>query len=178
METNMHGTTIIAVRRGGQTAVAGDGQVTLDDTVMKAKANKIRKLYDDKVLAGFSGATADAFTLFEMFEEKLEQYKGNMKRSAVEMAKTWRSDRVLRRLDALMIVADKDNLFLISGNGDVLAPDDDAIAIGSGGPYALAAARSLLKHSDLSAAQIAREAVETAAEICIYTNTNITVEEM
>ena len=174
----IRGTTIVAVRKGNKVAVAGDGQVTTGSTIMKHKARKVRRLYKESVLAGFAGATADAFTLFERFEEKLEQYNGNLTRSAVELAKDWRTDKALRRLEALMIVADSENSFIISGNGDVIEPDDGIAAIGSGGSYALAAARVLLKYSDLEASKIAEEALHTAAEICIYTNDNIVLEEL
>lgn len=174
----MRGTTIIGVRRDGKVALAGDGQVTTGATVMKHKAKKVRRLYKEMVLAGFAGATADAFTLFERFEGKLEQYSGNLTRAAVELAKDWRTDKVLRRLEALMIVADETKTFIISGNGDVIEPDDGIAAIGSGGAYALAAARVLVKYSDLDAGKIAEEALQTAAEICIYTNNNIVIEEL
>lgn len=174
----IRGTTIIAVRKDGKIAVGGDGQVTTGSTIMKHKARKVRRLYKDSVLAGFAGATADAFTLFERFEAKLEQYNGNLTRSAVELAKDWRTDKVLRRLEALMIVADKSASFIISGNGDVIEPDDGIAAIGSGGPFALAAARALVKYSKLEAVEIVEEALKTAADICIYTNDNIVVEEI
>lgn len=174
----MHGTTIIGLRKDGKTAIGGDGQVTLGNTVMKASAQKIRTLYSGNVIAGFAGATADAFTLFEKFEGKLKEYKGNLKRAAVELAKDWRSDRILRRLEAMIIVADKTSLLIISGTGDVLEPDDDVIAIGSGGSYALAAARALVKHSSLSAKDIVRESLQIASEICIYTNNQIMIEEL
>lgn len=174
----MHGTTIVAVRKGGSVCLGGDGQVTMNTTVVKHRARKIRRLYQDQVLAGFAGATADAFTLFERFERKLEQYNGNMTRSAVEMAKDWRSDKLLRRLEALLVVADREHLFIISGNGDVIEPDDDVTAIGSGGPYALAAARALARHTDMTARDIVETALGLAAEICIYTNVHITVDEI
>jgi ATP-dependent HslUV protease subunit HslV len=174
-----HATTIVAVRREGKTAVAGDGQVTFgQNTVMKHNAKKVRRLYHGKVLAGFAGSVADAFTLFTKFEQRLEEYNGNMMRAAVELAKDWRMDRVLRRLEALLIVADADNMLIISGNGEVIEPDDCVTAIGSGGPYALAAARALMAHSTLPAADIAREALSIAADICVYTNNHITVEEL
>ncbi len=173
-----HATTIIAVRHKGKVAMAGDGQVTLGQTVMKHGAKKIRRLYKDRVLAGFAGTTADALTLFDSFEAKLEQFNGNLMRAAVELAKDWRTDRRLRRLEALLIAVDTEHCLLISGNGDVVEPDDGVIAIGSGGPYALAAARALLKHSDLEAREIAYEAMKIAASICIYTNDSITVEEL
>jgi ATP-dependent HslUV protease subunit HslV len=172
----IYATTILGIRHNGQVALAGDGQVTLGQTVMKHSAKKIRRLYNGKILGGFAGAAADAFTLFERFEEKLERYSGNLPKAAVELAKDWRSDRYLRRLEALLAVLDKDNTFIISGTGDIIEPDDHIAAIGSGGSFALAAARSLVKHSDLSAEQIAREALTIASEICIYTNSNINVE--
>jgi ATP-dependent HslUV protease, peptidase subunit HslV len=179
LKTNMmHGTTILAIRHGGKVVVVGDGQVSLGQTVMKHGARKVRKLYHDKVIAGFAGATADAFTLFEKFEAKLEQYNGNLKRSAVELAKDWRTDRVLRRLEALLIVADVSDLLVISGAGDVIEPDDSVIAIGSGGNYALAAARVLVKHTQLDARVIAEEAMLVAAGICVYTNEQLTFEEL
>ncbi len=171
------GTTICSVRRNGTVALAGDGQVTMGDTVMKGNAKKVRKLYDDKVLAGFAGGTADAFTLFERFEAKLQQY-GNLTRAAIELAKDWRSDRMLRRLEALLCVADKEKSFVISGNGDVIEPEDDLMAIGSGGSYAKAAALALLRNSDMEAAAIAENALNIAAEICVYTNNNLVVETL
>ncbi|MDD5455160.1 MAG: ATP-dependent protease subunit HslV [Candidatus Ratteibacteria bacterium] len=174
----MHATTIIIVRHKGKVAIAGDGQVTLQHTILKHKAKKIRKMYDSKVLAGFSGSTADAFTLFERFEAKLEAFSGNLQRAALEVAKDWRTDRVLRRLEALLVVADKEKSFLLSGNGDVMEPDDGIIAIGSGGPYALTAARVLIKHSGLNAKEIAREALLAASDVCIYTNKEIEVMEL
>ena len=173
-----HGTTILALRHGGKVVVVGDGQVSLGQTVMKHSARKVRKLHHDRVIAGFAGATADAFTLFEKFEAKLEQYNGNLKRAAVELAKDWRTDRVLRRLEALLIVADTDDLLVISGSGDVVEPDDGVIAIGSGGNFALAAALVLIKHSQLDAHAIAEEAMRTAAGICVYTNDQLTFEEL
>ena len=172
------GTTILAVRHKGKVVVAGDGQVTLDMTVMKHGARKVRRLYHNQVIVGFAGATADAFTLFDRFDQKLEQYNGNLVRAAVELTKDWRTDRVLRHLEALMIAVSRDSFLIISGNGDVIESDDEVMAIGSGGPYALAAARALVKHSELPAAQIAWEAVKIAADICIYTNDNITIEEL
>lgn len=175
---NFHATTIIAVRHGGRVALGGDGQVTLGDTVVKGTAQKVRKLRDGRILAGFAGSVADAFTLFEKFEEKLERYPGNLPRAAVELAKEWRTDRYLRRLEALLAVADKDHLFMISGDGNVIEPDDEVVAIGSGGSFALAAARALKRHADLSAAEIVREALEIAGDICIYTNRNITILEL
>ena len=177
-EESMRGTTIICIRHKGKVAIAGDGQVTLGDTVLKKKANKIRILYKGKVLAGFSGATSDAFALFSRFETKLEEYHGNLPRAAIELAKDWRLDRSLRRLEALLIVADKDNSFLISGTGDIVEPDDGIIAIGSGGAFALAAARALLKHTQLSAKDLVQEALKVSSEICIYTNDKISVEEL
>ena len=172
------GTTIICVRHKGKLAIAGDGQVTLGDTVLKQKASKIRTLYKGKVLAGFSGATSDAFALFSRFEAKLEEYRGNLPRAAIELAKDWRLDRSLRRLEALLIVADEKHSFLISGTGDVVEPDDGIITIGSGGSYALAAARSLIRHTELSAKELAKVAMKFSAEICIYTNANITIKEL
>jgi len=171
-------TTIICVRHKGRVAIAGDGQVTLDKTVLKGTAKKIRRLYNGQVLAGFAGATSDAFALFSRFEAKLEEHRGNMSRSAIELAKDWRLDKAFRRLEALLIVADKENSFLISGTGDVIEPDDGIVAIGSGGPFALAAARALLRHTDQSARDIALQAMSIASEICIYTNNQITVEEL
>ena len=175
---DMRGTTIIGVVKDGKIAIGGDGQVTLGHTVMKATAKKIRKLFDGKVIAGFAGATADAFTLFEKFEEKLKKHKGNLVKSAVDLAKDWRSDKILRRLEAMIIVADKTSLLLISGTGDVLEPDDGLLAIGSGGNYALSAARALVKFSNLSAKEIVEESLKIAADICIYTNKNLVIEEM
>ncbi|MBN1253684.1 MAG: ATP-dependent protease subunit HslV [Deltaproteobacteria bacterium] len=174
----LKGTTILSVRHKGKIVIAGDGQVTLDTTVMKHRARKVRKLYNDTVLAGFAGATADAFTLFERFEGKLEQYNGNILRAAVELAKDWRTDKLLRRLEALLVVADKDHSLIISGNGDVVEPDDGIVAIGSGGPYAQAAARALVAHSKLDAKAIAHESMRITAEICIYTNDQIVIEEL
>jgi ATP-dependent HslUV protease subunit HslV len=174
----MHGTTILALRRDGNVVVVGDGQVSLGQTVMKHGARKVRRLHNGKVLAGFAGATADAFTLFEKFEAKLDQFNGNLKRAAVELAKDWRTDRILRRLEALLVVADAEDLLVISGSGDVVEPDDGVIAIGSGGNYALAAARVLLKHTQLDARAIAEESMKVAAEICVYTNTQLTFEEL
>ncbi|MBP2635801.1 MAG: clpQ [Firmicutes bacterium] len=174
-----HATTIVAVRHQGKTAIAGDGQVTFgQNTIMKHNAKKVRRLYHGKVLAGFAGSVADAFTLFAKFEGKLEEFNGNMMRAAVELAKEWRLDRVLRRLEALLIVIDDNHLLIISGNGEVIEPDDGVTAIGSGGPYALAAARALVQHSPLGAADIARSALEIASGICVYTNDHITVEEL
>ena len=170
-------TTILAVRRNGSVALGGDGQVTVGETVMKSKATKVRAIGDGKLLAGFAGSAADALTLFEKFEEKLQRYPGNVPRAAVELAKEWRSDRVLRRLEALLIVASPQHGFVISGNGELIEPDDGILAIGSGGSYALAAARALATNTDLSAADIVRKSLEIAGEICVYTNTNITVLE-
>ena len=173
-----HGTTILCVRHKGKVALAGDGQITIGETVVKHGARKIRRLYNDRILAGFAGSAADAMALFAKFESKLEEFRGNLKRAAVELAKEWRTDRVLRRLEALLIVADLQNSYLISGSGDLIEPDDGILSAGSGGPYALAAARSLLKYSELSAKEIATEAMRIAADICIYTNDNISVEEL
>ncbi len=173
-----HATTVISVRRGDKVALGGDGQVTLGQTVMKHNARKVRRMYNDKVLAGFAGATADAFTLFEKFEAKLESYHGNLMRAAVELAKDWRTDRMLRRLEALLIVADKENTLIISGTGDVIGPEDGIAAIGSGGAYAQAAAKALFLHSGLDAAGMVKESLRIAADICIYTNTQIHVEEL
>ena len=172
-------TTILLVRRGGRVALAGDGQVTHGDTVMKSGARKVRRLYNDKILCGFAGATADAFSLLSRFEGKLEQYHGNLERAAIELSKEWRTDKILRHLEALLIVADEKSSFLLSGNGDVIAPDEGGVlAIGSGGPYALAAARALSQHTEMSAREIAESALRIAGEICIYTNQNIVVEEI
>ncbi len=177
MTFDPHGTTILAVRRNGVVAMGGDGQVTLGNTVMKGNARKVRRLYNDKVLAGFAGGTADAFTLFERFEGKLEKY-GNLTRAAIELAKDWRSDRYLRRLEALLLVGDRDKLFVISGNGDVIEPEYDAAAIGSGGSFAVAAARALLEASELDARSIVERSLGIAADICIYTNRNLLVDEL
>jgi len=174
---DFHGTTILGVRRNGIVALGGDGQVTLGNTVMKGNARKVRRLYNGKVLAGFAGGTADAFTLFERFEGKLEKY-GNLTRAAIELAKDWRTDRFLRRLEALLCVADTTSSFIISGNGDVIEPENHLMAIGSGGPYAHAAARALLEDSQLEAREIVEKALNIAADICIYTNRNITIEEL
>ena len=170
-------TTILAVRRDGQVALGGDGQVTVGQTVMKSNAQKVRALKGGRILAGFAGAAADAFTLFEKFEEKLERYSGNLQRAAVELAKDWRSDRVLRRLEALLAVTDREHSFIISGTGDIIEPDDGILAIGSGGSYALAAARALVQNTELPAREIVKRGLEIAAEICVYTNANITVLE-
>lgn len=174
----IHATTILCIRRDSHVAIGGDGQVTMGNTILKQNARKIRKMYHDKVIAGFAGATADAFTLFEKFETKLESYRGNLTRAAVELAKDWRTDKILRRLEALLIVADGEHTLIISGNGDVIEPEDGIAAIGSGGAYAQAAARALFRKTDLTAREIAEEALKIAAEICIYTNETITVEEL
>jgi ATP-dependent HslUV protease subunit HslV len=174
----IHATTILAVRHQDRTVLAGDGQVTLGNTVVKHTARKIRRLYNESILAGFAGSAADSFALFSRFESKLEQYRGNLERSAVELARDWRTDRLLRRLEAMMIVADRKSTFLLSGTGDLIEPDDGIVAVGSGGPFALAAARALAKHSTLSARQIAEEAMRVAADICIYTNPQLTIEEL
>jgi len=174
--STLHGTTILAVRHRGRCAIAGDGQVTLGKTVMKHGARKIRRLHNGQVLAGFAGSTADALALFAKFEAKIEEYRGNLERASVELSKEWRTDRVLRRLEALLAVADRDHSLIVSGNGDVIEPDDGLIGIGSGGPYALAAARALVAHSELDAKAIVTEAMRIAAGICIYTNDHITVE--
>ncbi len=170
-------TTVLAVRRSGKVAIGGDGQVTVGETVMKSHAQKVRLIRGGKIVAGFAGAVADAMTLFDKFEEKLERYPGNLPRAAVELAKDWRSDRVLRRLEALLIVADKDNGFIVSGTGELIEPDDGILAIGSGGSYALAAARALVDNTQLDATEVVKRAMHIAGEICIYTNTNITVLE-
>ena len=172
------GTTIISVRRDGKVALGGDGQVSLGDTIMKGNARKIRRLYEGKVIAGFAGGTADAFTLFERFEAKLEQYNGQLTRAAVELAKDWRTNRVLRRLEALLAVADQSTSLIISGNGDVIEPEDSLVAIGSGGAFAQAAARALLNNTELNAKEIVEKALNIAANICVYTNTNISIEEL
>ena len=171
-------TTVLSVRHNGQAVMAGDGQVTFGDTVVKQGARKIRRLYNDKILAGFAGSAADSFALFSRFESKLEQYRGNLERSAVELAKDWRTDRLLRRLEAMLIVLDADATFLLSGNGDLIEPDDGIIAIGSGGAYAMAAAKALARHTELAAREIAEHAMGIAASICIYTNANVTSEEL
>jgi ATP-dependent HslUV protease, peptidase subunit HslV len=173
-----HATTVLAVRHAGQTVMASDGQVTFGDTVVKQSARKIRKLYNDRILAGFAGSAADSFALFSRFEAKLEQYRGNLERSAVELAKDWRSDRILRRLEAMLIVLDKTTTFLLSGNGDLIEPDDGIVAIGSGGPFALAAAKALANNTALDARAIAEKSMAIAGEICIYTNANIVLEEL
>ena len=176
MSEQFHATTVLCVRHRGQVAIAGAGQVTIGNTVVKAGARKVRKLHHDTVLAGFAGAAADAFTLFARFEAKLDEHRGNLARAAVELAKDWRTDRVLRRLEALLAVADREHSFIISGTGDVIEPDDGLIGIGSGGPFALSAARALVAHADLDAKAIAAEAMRIAADICIYTNAQISVE--
>ena len=177
MET-FHGTTILSVRRDSAVSLGGDGQVTLGNVVVKATARKVRRIYSDRVLAGFAGATADAFTLFERFEAKLEKHQGHLARSAVELAKDWRADRILRRLEAMLAVADRSASFIITGTGDVLEPEHGIVAIGSGGPYAQAAARALLAHTDLSPAEIVKQSLIVAAEICIYSNQNLVIETL
>ncbi len=171
-------TTVLSVRRGNQVVIASDGQVTMGDTIMKSGARKVRRLYNDRVLAGFAGTSADAFALFQRFESKLEQYHGQLNRAAVELAKDWRTDKMMRNLEALLVVADTQSSLVISGNGDVIEPDDGIVAIGSGGPYALSAARALARKTDLDAREIAGEAMKIAGEICIYSNTNIVIEEL
>lgn len=173
-----HGTTIIAVRKDGKVAIGGDGQVSMGNTIVKKTARKLRTMLDSKVIAGFAGSTADSLTLFEKFEAKLEQYNGNLLRAAVEMAKDWRTDKVLRRLEALLVVADKERTLLVSGNGDVVEPDDGIAAVGSGGPYALAAARAMILHSKLSAKEIVDESIKIASNICVFTNDQIIIEEL
>lgn len=177
-QPQIHATTVICVRRDNQVAMAGDGQVTVGNTVMKHGAAKVRRLYHDKILAGFAGSAADAFALFSRFEAKLEEYRGNMERAVVELAKDWRMDKYLRQLQAMLIVANNERAYLISGTGDLIQPDDGILAIGSGGAFALAAARALMKHTQMTAAQIAEESLRTASEICIYTNDRITVETL
>jgi ATP-dependent HslUV protease, peptidase subunit HslV len=174
----LRSTTIVLVRKGGQVAVAGDGQVTLGETVMKSGARKVRRLFNDKIIAGFAGASADAFSLLSRFEAKLEQFHGNLERAAIELSKDWRTDKVLRHLEAMLIVADAKSSFLLTGNGDVIAPDEGVLAIGSGGAYALAAARALVENTELGAREIAERALRIAGDICIYTNQNIVVEEI
>jgi ATP-dependent HslUV protease, peptidase subunit HslV len=178
LKNSIKSTTVIGLIKDGKAAMGSDGQVTVANTVMKHHTKKVRKLYNNKVLAGFAGSTADALTLFEKFEAKLEEYKGNLPRAAVELAKDWRTDRYLRRLEALLAVMDQKNSFIISGNGDVIEPDDGIVAIGSGGSFAIAAARMLVKYSDLSAVDMVKESLHVAADICIYTNNNITIEEL
>ncbi|MBW2036744.1 MAG: ATP-dependent protease subunit HslV [Deltaproteobacteria bacterium] len=175
---NLHGTTILAVRRGSHVVVAGDGQVTMKDTIMKHHATKVRKIYKDSVIVGFAGTTADALNLFERFEGKLEQFNGNLTRSAVELAKAWRTDKYLRRLEAILLAVDSDHLFLISGSGDVIEPDEGVLGIGSGGGYAQAAAIALLRHTQMDSRAIAATAMKIAASLCIYTNEKITIEEL
>jgi len=177
-QVSIHATTVLCVRRDGEVAMAGDGQVTVGNTVMKHGAAKVRRLYHDKILAGFAGSAADSFALFSRFEAKLEEYRGNMERSVIELAKDWRLDKYLRQLQAMMIVTNNERAYLISGTGDLIQPDDGILAIGSGGPYALAAARALLKHTSMTAREIAQESLRIAADICIYTNDNITVESL
>src|SRR5687768_18555188 len=174
----IHATTILAVRHRDQTVLAGDGQVTLGNTVLKQGARKIRRLYNESILAGFAGSAADSFALFSRFESKLEQYRGNLERSAVDLARDWRTDRLLRRLEAMVIVADRKSSVLLSGTGELIEPDDGIVAVGSGGPFAMAAARALARHSQLTAREIAQEAMAIAADICIYTNANLTIEEL
>lgn len=174
----VHATTILAVRHGNRAVLAGDGQVTLGQTIVKHGARKIRRLYNDQILAGFAGSAADSFALFSRFEAKLEQYRGNLDRSAVELAKEWRMDRALRRLEAMLLVVDKKSTFLLSGTGDLIEPDDGIIGIGSGGAFAQAAAKALVRHSTLDARQIAEESMKVAAEICVYTNTSLSIEEL
>jgi len=178
LNPNVVSTTVIGVIKDGKTALGADGQVTFNNTVMKPNARKVRKLYNDKILVGFAGATADAFTLLQRFEEKLEKHRGNLYRSSIELAKDWRTDRYLRRLEAMLIVMDEKNALLISGTGDVIEPADNIVAIGSGGSYAMAAARVLMKHTDLSAKEIVKEALDVASDICIYTNKEIIVEDL
>jgi ATP-dependent HslUV protease, peptidase subunit HslV len=174
----IHATTILGVRHQDRTVLAGDGQVTFGTTVLKHGAHKIRRLYNESILAGFAGSAADAFALFSRFEAKLEQYRGNLNRAAVELARDWRTDRLLRRLEAMMIVADRTSMFVLSGTGDLIEPDDAIVAVGSGGPFAMAAARAMVRHSTLSAREIAEESMRIASEICIYTNSNLTIEEL
>ncbi len=178
MPMEFHSTTVIGLTRGGLTVIGGDGQVTVGNAVMKQSARKVRKIYNNTVLAGFAGSAADSFTLFERFEEKLEQYHGQLLRAAVELAKQWRTDKYLRQLEALLAVLNKEQALVISGTGEVVEPDDGIVAIGSGGNYALAAARTLVKHTDLSAREIVQQSLETAGDICIYTNKNIVIEEL
>lgn len=178
MKNEFHSTTILCVRKNGKVAMGGDGQVSLGATVMKHSAKKVRKLYNEKIIAGFAGSAADGFTLFELFEKKVNTYGGSLARSVVELARDWRTDKILRRLEAMLIVADKDETYLVSGNGDVISPDDGVIAIGSGGNFALAAARALIKNTDLQPREIVQEAMKIAADICIYTNHNLIIEEV
>jgi len=174
----MKGTTVLCIRRHGRVVMASDGQVTFQDTILKHTARKVRRIYNDRILAGFAGSTADAFALFQRFESKLEEFRGNLSRAAVELAREWRTDRYLRHLEALLIVADRERSLILSGSGEVIEPDDDVAAIGSGGPYALAAARALLRHTTLSAREIAEEALRIASQICIYTNEHFLIEEL
>jgi ATP-dependent HslUV protease, peptidase subunit HslV len=178
MARKIRSTTILALRHKGKLVMAGDGQVTMNQTIVKATAHKVRRMAGDKVLAGFAGSAADGMTLFDRFEGKLKEYGGNLTRAAVELAKDWRTDKILRRLEALMIVSDRERIFLLSGTGDVIEPDGDAVGIGSGGAYALAAARALMRHTELGAREIAERAMAIASEICIYTNENLTIEEL
>jgi ATP-dependent HslUV protease subunit HslV len=178
MQTKIRSTTVLCVRRDNKVVMAGDGQVTLGQEVLKDTARKVRRLYNDKIIAGFAGSTADAFALFARFESKLEQFNGNLPRAVVELAKDWRTDRILRHLEALLLVADKTNIYLVSGNGDVIEPDEGIAAIGSGGPFALAAATALIRNTKMNARQISTQAMEIAAKICIYTNSNLTFEEL
>ena len=178
MHSGFHATTILAVRRGEKTAIAGDGQVSMGNTVMKASARKVRRIANRPIIAGFAGSAADAFTLYELFEKKVEQYQANLGRAAVELAREWRTDRMLRRLEALLIVADPKEMYLVSGTGDVIAPDDGILAVGTGGSYALAAARALAAHTELDAVSIAKAGLEIAAQICVFTNSNIVLEEV
>ena len=178
INATFHSTTVLSVRHNGKTVMAGDGQVTLGATIVKQSARKIRRLYNDEILAGFAGSAADSFALFSRFESKLEAYRGNLGRSVVELAKDWRTDRILRRLEAMLVVADGSSTFLLSGTGDLIEPDNGIVAIGSGGAYALAAAKSLAQHTDLNARAIAEQAMQIAAEICIYTNASVTIEEL
>jgi ATP-dependent HslUV protease subunit HslV len=174
----IHATTILALRHQDRTVMASDGQVTFGNTVIKHGAHKVRRLYNDSILGGFAGSAADAFALFSRFEAKLEQYRGNLERSAVELARDWRTDRLLRRLEAMMIAADRKSIFVLSGNGDLIEPDDAVVGVGSGGPFAMAAARALMRHSPLDARHIVEESMRIAADICIYTNSNLTIEEL
>jgi len=178
MTAHFRSTTVLAVRHNGRAVIAGDGQVTLSGTVVKQKARKIRRLYNDRILAGFAGSAADSFALFARFESKLEQYRGNLERSVVELAKDWRTDRILRRLEAMLVVVGEKSTFLLSGTGDLIEPDDGIVAIGSGGVYAMAAAKALARHAALDARGIAEEAMKIAADICIYTNASVTIEEL
>ncbi|MEW6456635.1 MAG: ATP-dependent protease subunit HslV [Acidobacteriota bacterium] len=178
MKSGFKSTTVISVRHNGAVAMAADGQVSMGETIFKHKAKKIRRIYNNQILAGFAGATSDALALFTRFESKLEEYRGNLYRASIELAKEWRLDRALRRLEALLIVSDKERSFLLSGTGDLIEPDDGILAVGSGGPYALAAARALRKHTELSAKEIAMEAMKIASEICVYTNSEIVLEEL